>query len=178
MPVLCGVAKTEKSSLFFSRCLYLTDPWPIFAKNGTAMLVIEEQLDQIAHCPMCGKVVSYGRVDRRFCRKKKKNRYHNRLRYIEKEKQKEVRHVMRVLHENREVLEKLIKLGMTSIDRLTLLHLGFNMCYFTSLQKIRNRWVYSCLDIQYELTPTRIKNLRYLWEGVGEETAAGELPTG
>ena len=52
------------------------------------------------------------------------------------------------------------------------------MCYFTSLQKIRNRWVYSCLDIQYELTPTRIKNLRYLWEGVGEETAAGELPTG
>jgi hypothetical protein len=141
------------------------------------MLYFEEQFDKTTRCPVCGKVVTRGRVDRRFCSIDCKNRYHNRLRYIERAKNKEVRHVMRVLHDNREVLEKLMKMGVNSVDRVTLIHLGFNLSYFTSLQKVRHRWVYSCLDIQYELTPTRIKNLKFLWEGAVED-GMDIVPTG
>lgn len=139
------------------------------------MLYFDDQTGPVVRCPMCGKVVTSGRIDRRFCSDSCKNRWHNRLRYIEKEKLKEVRKVMRVLHSNRDVLEKLLKMGVTSVDRLTLIHLGFNLCYFTSLQKVRHRWVYSCLDIQYELTPTRIKNVKFLWEGAVEEEDGNNL---
>ena len=109
--------------------------------------------DKESRCLMCGEVFSSGRVDRLFCSTRCKNMWHNRLRIPDK---------------NRNVLEKLIKLGVYSVDRLTLIHLGFNMSYFTSMEKIRHRWVYSCLDIQYELTPTRIKHMKYLWEGVDD----------
>lgn len=132
------------------------------------MLHFEEQIDHVIRCPMCGRVVAYGRKDRRFCSIACKNRWHNRMRFVEKEKQRGVRYVMRILYANRDVLEKLLKIGLTTLDRLSLIHMGFNMCYFTSLEKIRHRWVYSCLDIQYELTPTRIKNIRFLWEGADD----------
>lgn len=131
------------------------------------MLHFEENIDHVSRCPQCGRVFDYGRVDRRFCSITCKNLWHNRQRYPSKEK--EVRRVLRVLDNNRDVLEKLMKMGVNSIDRLTVIHLGFNMNYFTSLERVRHRWVYTCLDISYELTPTRIKNLRYLWEGVNEE---------
>ena len=41
---------------------------------------------------------------------------------------------------------------------------------------MRHRWVYTCLDIRYELTPTRIKNIAYLWEGAeGDKTEANPM---
>ena len=129
---------------------------------------MEEKIDKVARCPQCGKVISFGRPDRRFCSVSCKNRWHNRRRYPNKGK--EMSRVLRVLYKNREVLEKLMRLELNGIDRPTLIHLGFNLNYFTSLEHIRNHWVYSCLDIRYELTPTRIKNLQFLWEGAdGEE---------
>lgn len=131
------------------------------------MLALDINNDEVTLCPQCGKVVAYGRVDRRFCSVTCKNQYHNRQRYPHKEK--EVKRVLRILDKNRDVLDKLIKMGVQSLELITLLHLGFNVNYFTSLQKVRHRWVYTCLDIRYELTPTRIKNLAFLWEGDDEE---------
>lgn len=122
--------------------------------------------DKESRCLMCGEVFSSGRVDRLFCSTRCKNMWHNRLRMPDKNRA--MVRVLRMLYKNRNVLEKLIKLGVYSVDRLTLIHLGFNMSYFTSMEKIRHRWVYSCLDIQYELTPTRIKHMKYLWEGVDD----------
>ena len=133
------------------------------------MLYQDETIDQVTRCPQCGKVVAYGRVDRRFCSLACKNRWHNRLRYPSPGKEKEVKKVLRILYNNRDVLDKLMKLGLSSVDRLTLIHLGYNLNYFTSLQRVRHRWVYTCLDIRYELTPSRIKNLAFLWEGAEEE---------
>lgn len=133
------------------------------------MLSLENESDQVSFCPQCGKplMLTYGRVDRRFCSAACKNLWHNRHRYPSKEK--EVKKVLRILFRNREVLDKLIRMDIHSMDRTTLLHLGYNPNYFTSLQKLRHRWVYTCLDIRYELTPTRIRNLSFLWEDAEEE---------
>ena len=147
---------------------------PFLPQNRTDMLQLEENSKKEIRCPQCGKVVTYGRVDRRFCSLTCKNLWHNRQRYPNKEK--EVKRVLRILDNNRDVLDKLIKMGMRSVDRITLSHLGYNPNYFTSLQKMRHRWVYTCLDIRYELTPTRIKNIAYLWEGAeGDKTEANPM---
>lgn len=125
---------------------------------------MEENND--ARCPQCGKLLEYGRVDRRFCSVACKNLWHNRLRYPAREK--EIKRVLRILNNNRDVLDKLLKLDITNLDRVSLEHLGFNVNYFTSMYRYRNYFVYTCLDIRYELTPTRIRKLSYLGEGVDE----------
>jgi len=122
----------------------------------------EDSEKQVPRCAQCGMPLYYGRVDRRFCSLECKNRWHNSQRYLNREK--EVKRVLKILDNNRNVLNKLLKLDMHSVDRPTLLHLGFNLSYFTSLERVRHRWVYSCLDIAYELTPTRIKAIRPLCE--------------
>lgn len=122
---------------------------------------MEENND--ARCPQCGKLLEYGRVDRRFCSVACKNLWHNRLRYPAREK--EIKRVLRILNNNRDVLDKLLKLDITNLDRVSLEHLGFNVNYFTSMYRYRNYFVYTCLDIRYELTPTRIRKLSYLGEG-------------
>ena len=125
---------------------------------------MEENND--VRCPQCGKLLEYGRVDRRFCSVACKNLWHNRLRYPAREK--EIKRVLRILNNNRDVLDKLLKLDITNLDRVSLEHLGFNVNYFTSMYRYRNYFVYTCLDIRYELTPTRIRKLSYLGEGVDE----------
>lgn len=126
--------------------------------------VLDIMNEGAARCPQCGKVLARaGRVDRRFCSTECKNHWHNRQRAA-LSKEKEIRRVMRILEKNREVLAKLLRLEVSSVDLPTLLYMGFNLSYFTSLKKVRHRWVYTCLDIGYELTPTRIKNVRVLRE--------------
>lgn len=121
----------------------------------------EQQQDRnVVRCPQCGKVVNYGRVDRRFCSITCKNLYHNRTRYAPR--LQSVDRVLRFIYFNRDVLDKLIKMGVSSIDRSALLHMGYNMNYFTSVERLRGRWLCTCLDIGYELTSTRIRNIRYL----------------
>ena len=124
------------------------------------MLQIEELMDKVARCPQCGRVINYGRVDRRFCSVECKNLYHNRQRYPRRDK--EARRVLRILLSNHDILDRMLKMGLTGMDRLSLMHLGYRIDYFTSLERQRHRWVYTCLDIRYELTPTRVKNLAYL----------------
>ena len=132
------------------------------------MYHFEEEIGHVVRCPQCGKVVGSGRPDKRFCSARCKNQWHNRQRSPSHDK--EVQRVLRILNRNREILEKLLKLGIHSVDRPTIIHLGFNMNFFTSLHREgRKPLVYSCLDIRYELTPTRIKNIAFLWEGAGSE---------
>lgn len=134
------------------------------------MLILEEEKNE-ARCPECGKPLEYGRVDRRFCSVACKNLWHNRQRYPGHDK--EIKRVLRILDKNRDVLDKLLKMGFRSVDRVALEHLGFNACYFTSLRKYRSFWIYTCLDIRYELTPSRIRRLSYLWEPLDCQTKKG-----
>ena len=118
-------------------------------------------------CVQCGKPLSrWGRVDRRFCSQECKNHWHNMHRIRVREK--EVKRILRILDKNRDVLANLLKMDKRSANHATLKDLGFNENYFTSYEKVRHRCVYSCLDIRYEVTPKRIKNVRILNEGTDE----------
>ena len=111
-----------------------------------------------SRCLCCGKpILSYGRADRKYCGPECKNRYNNRHRaHPGQERLK----IIRALDSNREILCKLLKLGITSIDRVSMAHLGFNPEYATSCHRVGNRVIYSCFDMSYEQTPTRFWRIR------------------
>jgi hypothetical protein len=67
-------------------------------------------------------------------------------------------------------------LGIHSLDRLTLIGLGFNLDYSTSYKKTGIHHEYACYDIRYELTPTKIKKIvrKNLLEDLADENLSGE----
>ena len=123
-----------------------------------------------SRCLQCGEVILYGRKDRRFCCAACKNRWHNQRNYPIRGKT--ASQVMRILETNRSILAKLIHLGVHDIDRITLSHLGFDFNYMTSFHKTQTRSIYTCLDIIYEMTPSRVKKLKFLWEGADNNANA------
>ncbi|MBO8485520.1 MAG: hypothetical protein IAB78_03745 [Bacteroidetes bacterium] len=106
-----------------------------------------------ATCLECGDEIHYGRTDRKFCCESCKNRYNNR-------KARDGRatrlKVMNALNKNHDILERMLKLGLASMDLLELKHLGFDPDYVTSYRKSRRHDEFCCFDIRYVLTPTRI----------------------
>ena len=151
-------AKTEYFGKSFFRCLEILSPRCIFAaKEREKMAYRIEDMKHPPHCLFCGCVLPSGRPDRKFCSRACKNRWHNRVKHPSREQVE--RRVMRVLSRNHVILEKLLRLGIHQIDRLTLLELGYHPDYVTSYRKTGVHHQYTCFDIRYELTPTRIKNI-------------------
>ena len=93
----------------------------------------------------------------KFCSAACKNRWHNR----KKNQHRGVveQRVLRILERNHSILDKLERLGVRSVDRLTLVGLGYNPEYVTSYRKSGIHHQYACFDIHYEQTPTRIKKI-------------------
>ena len=123
---------------------------------------MEYKLDQKnspqSRCLNCGRpILSYGRVDRKYCCPACKNRYNNQHRNSPGQERVKI---IRALDSNREILYKLLKLGISSIDRVSMAHLGFNAEYATSCHRVGNRVIYSCFDMSYEQTPTRFWRIR------------------
>ena len=121
--------------------------------------------EQPLRCLQCGDVLPYGRPDRKFCSCECKNKYNN-LRRFPRPKETEVR-VMAILRRNYVILRKLLIMGVTSIDRETLLQLGFDAQYGTSFRKQGHRDIFTCFDILYELTPSRVNKICFTGEGAG-----------
>lgn len=123
----------------------------------------------IGYCLECGDIIEYGhgRTDRKFCSDGCKNRWHNRRKaqswHVYQHK------VLKVLEGNHDILERLLHIGVTTIDRVSLGHLGFDFNYVTSFHKIGQRSVFSVYDITYEATPSRIRNISSRWNGADEE---------
>lgn len=104
----------------------------------------------------------YGRADRKFCCVDCKNRYHNKRRYpLREELESEV---LRKIDLNHAILERLYKMGVNTIDLLTLAHLGFDARFITSYRRIGRHDIFAVFDLQYEMTPSRIKKLESLSE--------------
>lgn len=122
-----------------------------------AMAYRIEDMDHRVCCLYCGRIIPYGRSDKKFCSALCKNRYHNRRKNADS--RPAIRRVLRILDRNHSILDKLLKLDIQSLDRLTLLSLGFNLGYATSYKKAGVHHEYACFDIRYQLTPTRIKKI-------------------
>ena len=69
------------------------------------------------------------------------------------------RRIIRILENNHAILDKLLRLGIRSLDRISLVNLGYNPDFVTSYRKQGVHHEYACFDIHYELTPTRIKKM-------------------
>lgn len=118
-------------------------------------------------CLQCGKEILYGRVDRKFCCSECKNQYHNRRRYPLREEMESS--VLRRINLNHAILERLYKMGVNTIDYISLAHLGFDARFVTSFCRVGRHDVYAIFDLQYEMTPSRLKNLVCLLEEKEQE---------
>ncbi len=128
------------------------------------MYDLTEPLSQPERCVQCGTLIGLGRIGRKFCSVACKNKWHNQHRLPDKDR--EAKRVIRILNNNRELLLRLMNMNVHNIDRLTLMNLGYNLNYFTSVHRAGSRLVYACLDVKYELTPTRMKKIELLRMGV------------
>ena len=115
--------------------------------------------DTFERCLYCGKQIlpNLGRPDRKFCCQDCKNKYHNAGRRQVARRYHD--RVSRILESNNLILRHLLTMGVHSIDRGTLVALRFNFEYATSYCKLGHRQHYTCYEIHYDLTPSRVINI-------------------
>ena len=144
----------------------------IFAGKRHAAMKYHIHEDTEPHCLECGDLVPYGgRPDRRFCCPQCKNRWHNRKARARRHGQLKV---VNILEQNYSILERLLRMGIKSIEKADLAHLGYNFDYVTSYHKVHRRNEYHCFDIKYDDTPSRIMHIRLLPVLPVEETGENE----
>lgn len=113
--------------------------------------------DEKGHkCLECGDEIGYGRPDRKFCSMSCKNRYNNRKNQGSRQAKLKI---MNALDRNHEILDSLLRMGLTEMNLADVKHLGFNVNYMTSCYRTRGHTEYCCFDIRYHVTPTRITSI-------------------
>ena len=109
-------------------------------------------------CLECGAEIYGGRAGRKFCNEQCKNRFHNnetRKYTVIKSK------VFYGITLNYAILERLVKSGTDSISLDVLDSMGFNRKLVTGTREgVHRHKEYTCLDIKYYQSPTRIFNIR------------------
>ena len=108
-------------------------------------------------CLECGTVF-YGRKDKQFCNASCKNKWHNRLL---RERRKYRMETFAALTRNYGILEGLLKENRQSAGLAELSELGFAPDCVTGYRKGRYRHdEYSCFDISYCRSPSKVFNVR------------------
>ena len=113
----------------------------------------------IRHMPVClecGDKIRYGRTDKKFCCEECRSKHYNRQ---AKGSRAFRGKVLRQLNANYEILESLLKSGVTAADMTDLLSLGFSPAIVTSVKRTRTRVEYTCFDIKYIMTPSRLSSI-------------------
>lgn len=107
-------------------------------------------------CLECGSQIRYGRTDKKFCCEDCKNRHHN----AQAKAGRSFRHkVIALINRNYEILDELLREGLDSADLVDLETLGFSPGIVTSYRHIGKHDVYTCYDIKYIMTRTKISSL-------------------
>lgn len=107
-------------------------------------------------CQECGNSLGYGRAGRKFCCDKCRDHYNyervkKRKRYMTK--------VMKSLSRNYSILEGLLDAGVDSASIRDLMGLGFIPSYVTSHCRVSKHDEYTCFDIRYIMTATRLTKI-------------------
>ena len=101
--------------------------------------------------------IRYGRTDKKFCCDECRLKYN----YEQVKASKNYRRrVMAALARNYEILEDLLRADVSSVQLLELEGLGFMPGMVTSYQKVSRRDEYTCFDIKYIMTPTRVYGIK------------------
>lgn len=147
-------------------------PFCIFVKNPNEMVQALTTLKIQARCLQCGGEIGPGRPDRKFCSDGCRNRWHNKRKYPLREQLEGM--VLQTLDRNHSILDRLLRIGIRSIDLVSLSQMGFDIQYVTSYKRVGRHHVYACFDFQYEMTPSRIKKLVSLCD-VMPSVSSGDL---
>lgn len=108
-------------------------------------------------CLECGDKIRYGRADKKFCCDNCRTKYNNEQ---IKSSRTYRRRILGALDRNYEILEDLLKSDVTSIELIDLEGLGFCPGLMTSYCKQCRHDEYSCFDIKYIMTPTRVYSIK------------------
>ena len=108
-------------------------------------------------CLECGDKIRYGRADKKFCCDNCRTKYNNEQ---IKSSRTYRRRILGALDRNYEILEDLLKSDVTSIELIDLEGLGFCPGLMTSYCKQCKHDEYSCFDIKYIMTPTRVYSIK------------------
>lgn len=112
---------------------------------------------KIPVCLECGDKIRYGRTDKKFCCDECRMRYHHEQ--IKSGKTYK-RRILSVLSRNYDILENLLRSEVESVDLLDLEGLGFIPGVVTSYRKVNKHDEYTCFDIKYIMTPTRVTGIK------------------
>lgn len=112
-------------------------------------------------CKQCGRQMSYGRPDRKFCSRSCKNKYHNNHHIGPRLIKVRIQHI---LEKNYRILNSFMEAGISAVPMPSLLALGFNTMYSTGIIHSGRVQTYMCFDIQYRLTATRIFQMELVTE--------------
>lgn len=69
------------------------------------------------------------------------------------------RRVMKAIVGNYDILDRLLKAGVTSIGLLDIVNMGFVLDVVTSHHRVRRHDEYACFDIKYIMTQSRISSI-------------------
>ena len=108
-------------------------------------------------CLECGDKIRYGRTDKKFCCDVCRMKYHHEQVKISKIYR---RRVLAVLTRNYEILDNLLKTDVDAVDLFDLEGLGFIPGVVTSDRKVNRHDEYTCFDIKYIMTPTRVSCIK------------------
>lgn len=110
----------------------------------------------LPRCLHCGDQIKYGRTDKKFCCEECKNNYYN-----EQTKASKMfrRKVLSQLFANYDVLDTLFKAGVSSVDLIDAVTMGFVPGIMTSCRHVGKHDEYCCFDIKYRMTDMRIYSI-------------------
>ncbi len=110
-------------------------------------------------CLQCGTQIKYGRTDKKFCCDECRNRHYN-----EQTKSGRAfrRKILSQLVTNYDVLDTLFKAGISSVDMIDAVTMGFVPGIVTSYRRVGKHDEFGCFDIRYIMTKMRIYSISKL----------------
>jgi len=118
-----------------------------------------KSLETECTCLECGKDITYGRYDRKFCSAKCRNKYHNdRRAQFRDYRLRMIRH----LDNNHKILENLLSINCHAIGKLELADMGFSPMAVTSSCRRARAIECRCYDIRYNDHPGKITDISYI----------------
>lgn len=116
----------------------------------------DKEIRHRARCLHCGDKIRYGRADKKFCSDDCRASHHNEAL---KESRSFRRRVLARLEHNHDVLMHLMEAGVESCPLMELSSQGFSPDLMTSCRKVGKHMEYSCFEIKYIMTESRIYSI-------------------
>ena len=125
----------------------------LFHKQDESMDSDKKYIRHMPLCLECGEQIRYGRTDKKFCSDRCKNKHHNDM----AKAGRIARHkVIKLIDRNYEILDELIRSGTDAAGLTDLVAAGFVPGMVTSYRRSGRHDVYTCYDIKYIMTSTRL----------------------